>query len=632
MASESPPAFVPSTFGRYHLLERLAVGGMAEIFRARQSGAHGFEKILVIKRILPHLAADPEFLHMFIDEAKLQCALQHPKIVQVFEFGEVEGQYYIALEYVDGLDALGLLRACAHRRQRLPVRLAVHISCEVLDALDYAHSQRGADGHPLGIVHRDVSPSNVFISRRGDVKLGDFGIARATEKQRQSKTQAGTLKGKYGYMAPEQVVGGNIDGRADLFAVGIVLCEMLMGRRLFTAPNDLDVLLMVRDARLDRLNRYGADIPPALRRILDRVLARDAEARYPTAGILRDTLHEFLFDSRQRVTAADLGQFIDSLRTRTSSTFPDKEDSGLMLVGEDTRAKQAEAERNVIAMQEASKQPALVSRALELEESGPFIEEPSSPDINIEADSETPVEEVEPADAKGEFAEVSPVRLLARLAADRETGQLVVERGPVNKEIFLVDGAPEFVSSNVPSERFGEYLVARGVISAGELSMALAILPRFQGKLGDTLVGLSLLRPLEVFRHLTRQVRDKIIDVFQWPVGRYRYYRGRMNKRESFPLGLDAFEILGAGVAGLPLESVRARLDRHAQRRVRRVERARPTPEHFRVGAGPRELWQRLDGKRTVGEWMRRYEQPEQLLTLCRTLFLLIESDLAALD
>jgi serine/threonine-protein kinase len=635
MASESPPAFVPSTFGRYHLLERLAVGGMAEIFRARQTGAHGFEKILVIKRILPHLAADPEFLAMFIDEAKLQCALQHPKIVQVFEFGEVDGQYYIALEYVDGMDALGLLRACAHRRQRLPVRLAVHISCEILDALDYAHSQRAPDGHPLGIVHRDVSPSNVFISRRGDVKLGDFGIARATEKQRQSKTQAGTLKGKYGYMAPEQVVGGNIDGRADLFAVGIVLCEMLMGRRLFTAPNDLDVLLMVRDARLDRLNRYGGDIPPALRRILDRVLARDPDARFATAGVLRDTLHEFLFDSRQRVTAADLGQFIDGLRNRTPSTPPPEgrvDDSGLMLIGEDTRKKQAEAERNIIAIQEASKQPALVSRPLDLEESGPFIEDASSPDINVEGEARTPVEEVEPPDVKGDFAEVSPVRLLARLAADRETGQLIVERAAVTKEIFLVDGAPEFVSSNVPAERFGEYLVARGVISAGELSMALAILPRFQGKLGDTLVGLSLLRPLEVFRHLTRQVRDKIIDVFAWQTGRYRYYRGRMNKRESFPLGLDAFEILGAGVAGLPLDTVRVRLEKHAQNRVRRVERARPTPEHFRVGAGPRELWQRLDGKRTVGEWMRRYEQPEQLLTLCRTLFLLIEADLAALD
>src|SRR2546423_3785698 len=145
MASESPPAFVPSTFGRYQLLERLAVGGMAEIFRARQSGAHGFEKILVIKRILPHLAADPEFLSMFIDEAKLQCALQHPKIVQVFEFGEVDEQYYIALEFVDGMDTLGVLRACAHKRQRLPVRLERPIRCEERDALDYAHHMRGAD-------------------------------------------------------------------------------------------------------------------------------------------------------------------------------------------------------------------------------------------------------------------------------------------------------------------------------------------------------------------------------------------------------------------------------------------------------------------------------------------------------
>jgi eukaryotic-like serine/threonine-protein kinase len=637
MAPESPPAFVPSTFGRYQLLERLAVGGMAEIFRARQSGAHGFEKILVIKRILPHLAADPEFLAMFIDEAKLQCALQHPKIVQVFEFGEVEGQYYIALEYVDGMDALGLLRACAHRRQRLPVRLAVHIACEVLDALDYAHSQRGPDGQPLGIVHRDVSPSNVFISRRGDVKLCDFGIARATEKQRQSKTQAGTLKGKYGYMAPEQVVGGEIDGRADLFAVGIVLAEMLMGRRLFTAPNDLDVLLMVRDARLDRLNRYGGDIPPSLRKILDRILARDPDVRYPTAGALRDTLQEFLFESRQRVSGGDLGIFLDSLRDRgttatASAKKEDEEDSALILIGEDTRAKQEEAERNRRALKDASKEQAVVARAMEIEETGPFIEEASAPKITIEGNGTPTPLEADSADLRGDLADVSPVRLFARLATDRETGQLVVERGSVTKEIFLVDGAPEFVSSNVPAERFGEYLVARGVISAGELSMALAILPRFQGKLGDTLVGLSLLRPLEVFRHLTRQVRDKIIDVFAWPSGNYRYFRGRMNKREAFPLGLDAFEILGAGVAGLPLEAVRLRLDKLAAKRVRRVERQRPTPEHFRVGAGPRELWQRLDGKRTVGEWIRRYEQPEQLLTLCRTLFLLIESDLAALD
>jgi serine/threonine-protein kinase len=687
MATEQTPApFAPSAFGRYFLLERLAVGGMAEIFRAKQTGAHGFEKIIVIKRILPHLAADPEFLAMFIDEAKLQCALMHPKIVQVLEFGQVDNQYYIALEYVDGMDTLGLLRACAHRRMRLPVRLAVHIASEVLDALDYAHSQRAGDGSSLGIVHRDVSPSNVFISKRGDVKLGDFGIARAVEKSRQSKTQAGTLKGKYGYMAPEQVVGADIDGRADQFAVGIVLAEMLMGRRLFTAANDLDVLLMVRDARLERLDRHGTDIPPLLRKILNRLLSKTVSERFPSAAATRDALQDFLFEARQRVGANDLGNFLDSLRQEDSKPEP-MGDSGLMMIGEDTRARRDAAEKQRIAVLKASKEPAMQRAAKEMEkvvtqererhnstprllvpaehplltpalpprvtpailpppelvasslmdlaDTGPFIEPASTPTpspLKIDGPSTpTPVDDDHP-DQKGEFGDVTPARLFARLATDRETGLLIVENADVSKEIYLVDGVPEFVSSNVPSERFGEYLVAHGVISAGELSMALAILPRFQGKLGDTLVGLSLLRPLEVFRHLTRQVREKIIDVFGWGNGRYRFYRGRVNQREAFPLGLDAFEILGAGVAGLPLDNVRDRLDKLGTKKVRKVERPRPTPEHFRVGAGPRELWQRLDGKRSVHDWIRRYEQPEQLLTLCRTLYLLIESDLAALD
>jgi serine/threonine protein kinase len=628
MQSESPPAFIPCGFGRYELLERLAVGGMAEIFRARATGEHGFEKILVIKRILPHLAVDPDFLAMFIDEAKLQCALQHPKIVQVLEFGQADGQYYMALEYVDGMDALALLRACAHKRQRMPVRLAVHIAAEVLDALDFAHGKLGPDGRLLGVVHRDVSPSNIFISRRGDVKLGDFGIARAGEKERQSKTQAGTLKGKYGYMAPEQVVGADIDGRADQFAVGIVLAEMLMGRRLFTAPNDLDVLLMVRDARLDRLEKHGGDIPPQLRNMLGRMLARDPEQRFPTAGAARDALQEFLFEARQRVTANDLGSFLSQ---NMEGKAPDLQpgESGLIMIGENTKAKAREAQAVRAAVRAAAQEPAVIAQAQEIADSGPFIEEASltpPPPVEIKRSQSGD------ADIGGDFGDMTPARMFARLASERATGLLVLERGPVTKEIFLVDGSPEFVSSNVPSERFGEYLVGKGVISPGELSMALAILPRFQGKLGDTLVGLSLLRPLEVFRHLTRQVREKIIDVFSWGDGKYRFFSGRTNQRESFPLGLDAFEILGAGVAGMPLMMLRGRLDRVADRKVRRIERARPTPEHFRVGAGPRELWQRLDGKRSVGDWMKRYDQPDQLLTLCRTLYLLIESDLAAVD
>jgi eukaryotic-like serine/threonine-protein kinase len=213
-------------FGQYELIERLAAGGMAELFKARVVGSHGFVKPIVIKRILPHLAADPQFVDMFIDEAKITARLSHPKIVQVMALGTENDQPFIAMEYVEGMDVLQLLRQTKALGEGVPVELAVHICHEVLDALDYAHQATGAAGAPLGIVHRDISPGNVLVSRRGDVKLADFGIARAVERQQHTAT--GTLKGKYGYMSPEQIVGADLDGRSDLFSVGIVLAELLM--------------------------------------------------------------------------------------------------------------------------------------------------------------------------------------------------------------------------------------------------------------------------------------------------------------------------------------------------------------------------------------------------------------------
>ncbi|HEY0711178.1 MAG TPA: serine/threonine-protein kinase, partial [Polyangia bacterium] len=327
MTSEEGKERFPSNFGRYTLTERLALGGMAEVFKAKISAAHGFEKQLVIKRILPNLAADRTFVSMFIDEAKLTAQLIHPKIVQVIDFGEVKGQYFIALEFIDGFDALALLRGSAGKQIRLPMPICMFIAMEVLDALDYAHNAKDKEGRPMRLVHRDISPSNVFLARRGDVKLGDFGIAHAQE--RESKTQAGTLKGKYGYMSPEQVLGGAIDGRSDLFAVGILLAEMLMGRRLFTAPNDLDVLLMVRDGRLDRLDKYARDLPPELNRIVRKALSKDLQQRYQSAAEFRDDLSDLLFQSGARVTPSHIGRIAadfldpsDEATTRLRAELP----------------------------------------------------------------------------------------------------------------------------------------------------------------------------------------------------------------------------------------------------------------------------------------------------------------------
>jgi serine/threonine protein kinase len=231
----------PVGFGRYQLVERLAMGGMAELFVATAPGEHGFQKKVVIKRLLPHLLGDDTYKAMFIDEAKLTAKLVHPKIAQTFEPGRVDDALFIAMEYVEGIDVLALLREYAQRRKKLAPQIAAWIAHEVLDALDYAHNLVDDAGHPFGIVHRDISPSNVLLSVRGDVKLVDFGIARAKDPDRAHKSKSGTLKGKYGYMSPEQVIEQQVDARSDVFSVGVVLAELLTGRRLFAAANELDV-------------------------------------------------------------------------------------------------------------------------------------------------------------------------------------------------------------------------------------------------------------------------------------------------------------------------------------------------------------------------------------------------------
>ncbi len=296
-----------SNFGRYQLVERIAIGGMAEIFIAKIVGAMGFEKQVVIKRILPQFAADTEFLRMFVTEAKLVCHLEHPNIVQVYELGELGGQYFIAMEHVNGIDGRQLWRTLAKRKQRLPAVLALLVVGEFLKGLDYAHRAVGPDDQLLGVVHRDVSPSNILISYRGDVKIGDFGIALV---QQESKTQAGVLKGKYGYMSPEQVAGLAVDQRSDIFAAGIVLAELLLGRRLFLGRSDFETLDRVLNVRLDVLEQHEEAFPATAVAIVRQALQREPDDRYPTAREFHDAIMDCLFQESQRVTTETLATFI----------------------------------------------------------------------------------------------------------------------------------------------------------------------------------------------------------------------------------------------------------------------------------------------------------------------------------
>jgi serine/threonine protein kinase len=302
-------------FGNYNLLEKVAVGGMAELFKARQRGVHNFEKIVAIKRILPHLSDTDEFVRMFIDEAKLAAQLSHPNIVQIFDLGNASGFYYIAMEYVDGRDLRNLLRKVREYKLPMPEALAATVIMKVASALDYAHRKRAIDDKELKLVHRDISPQNILISYEGAVKLVDFGIAKAASKTTQ--TQSGSLKGKLLYMSPEQALGQPLDGRSDIYSLGLVLAELLTGERCFQADSELGVLEKVRLGKVVDVRTINPGISAEMGTILDRVLQKDVDQRYASARLLERDLKALLAKQGYEPTEHDLAEYVNTLMKGT---------------------------------------------------------------------------------------------------------------------------------------------------------------------------------------------------------------------------------------------------------------------------------------------------------------------------
>ncbi|MGE3546818.1 MAG: protein kinase [Kofleriaceae bacterium] len=298
----------PTPFGKYFLLERINVGGMAEVFRAKAFGVEGFERLVAVKRILPNIAEDKEFIRMFIEEAKLSVQLNHANIAQIFDLGVVDGSYYIALEHVHGRDLRGIFERCRGAGEAMPVAQACFMVMKVCEGLDYAHNKRDQTGRELSLVHRDVSPQNVLVSFEGEVKLIDFGIAKAAGKG--SKTQAGILKGKFGYMSPEQVRGLPVDRRSDVFSCGIVLYELLTGERLFVGESDFSTLEKVRNVEILPPSTYNRKIPDELERIVLKALAKDVEDRYQNAIDLHDELQAFVYTAGEFYSRKDLAAWM----------------------------------------------------------------------------------------------------------------------------------------------------------------------------------------------------------------------------------------------------------------------------------------------------------------------------------
>jgi serine/threonine-protein kinase len=306
------PADAGIRFGQYILLRRIARGGMAEVFLAQQRGLEGFDRRVAVKRILPHLADSPDFVKMFLGEAKLAAQLTHPNIVHIYEFGKVEHDYFIAMEFVDGVHAGQLFKL--GESDRLSPTLVARIGADAATALHYAHELKAPSGKPYGLVHRDVSPANIMVSYDGIVKLCDFGIAKAAALGDQL-TNPGQVKGKYAYMSPEQTVAAPLDGRSDVFSLAIVMWELLTGRYIVQRGDAVEAMRAIRDGKLDPIEKVAPHVPPALAKAITWALQPKKEDR-ATASDFAQALEAFIKSSPEIATAMQLGQFVRQRFTR----------------------------------------------------------------------------------------------------------------------------------------------------------------------------------------------------------------------------------------------------------------------------------------------------------------------------
>jgi len=294
---------------RYTISERVDQGGMAEVFRGVAESIQGFKKNVAIKRILPSLTKNETFVSMFLDEAKLSLFLQHANIVQVFDIGVTENSYFLVMEFVNGCNLKALIERLKAKGRRIEPAHAIYIMIECCKALHYAHhAEHPETGEPLHIVHRDVSPPNILLSRMGEIKLVDFGLAKANSQI--ESTDPGVVKGKFSYLSPEAASGAEVDSRADIFAVGILLWEMFTGRRLFYGDTDYQTVELVRQARIPSIAALNPEIDPELEGIVRKSLERHPDRRYQQAGDLGDALSQYLFGHRMKVTARDIAALV----------------------------------------------------------------------------------------------------------------------------------------------------------------------------------------------------------------------------------------------------------------------------------------------------------------------------------
>jgi serine/threonine-protein kinase len=552
---------------------------MAEVYVGRRAGPRGFQKKFAIKRILPQLAADARFVEMFCDEARICAALTHPNIVQVVDFGEHDGDLFMAMEYVDGVSLARLLRTVASRGERFPLGIALFIAHEVLRGLRYAHEARDESGHLLGIVHRDVSPGNILIGRAGEVKLTDFGIVLSAFVDR--RTYPGELKGKMGYMSPEQVIGEELDPRSDLFTVGIVVAEMLLTRPLFPGKNELEMLSRMYEADLGVLERCGTALPTDLVSVLKTALARSREQRFQSARDFEEAVGDVarragvsLNDSHLASWLAELGILPaivpvegapvpkngvaqgpprrptpparQMTPTPALALLPENVAYALRAPGFSTPAPLPVCE--ILGLLGTGGMPPQAEVAAD---GGPWRPLGSVPAFALIADR-PPFRFHDDLTARVTWRrELTRERLpgtLFSLVRQRESGLLIVRFEQREKRVFWEGGIPRFVSSTDPDELLGARLVQAGLVDATDLDRTLMLGAERLQRLGEMLVAVGILRPAALLRALIDQLETRFVELGTWQGGEFVFVRGERSEEDRV-----ASHSSGAGLAARAL-------------------------------------------------------------------------------
>jgi serine/threonine protein kinase len=414
--------------GKYEILRKLATGGMAEIYVARSTGTAGFEKIVVLKRILPSQADDPQFVAMFLEEARLAATLHHPNIADVHDVGEDNGTYFFTMEYVYGQDARAVRHETRRRNERIPLPVALSIISGAAAALAHAHAKKGPDGTPLHLVHRDVSASNIMLSYDGAIKLVDFGIARASTSNH--KTQTGTLKGKVPYMSPEQCKGFPLDRRSDVFSLGIVMFELTTGQRPFRGGSDFAIMDMIVNGGGPKPSEIVADYPPALERMVMRLLERKPDDRYATADDFIAELDPYIADNGLWQSPRVLGNYMRELFADKIRAWEEAERSGVPFAQHVQESVTSESRRF-----DALTPPSAVKV-----QPNPMLSASESPTMLIEP---TPALQQSPA------AEL-PTEVLAPVRRQSSPALPVVGRTPSSPALQALSEPPVFAASSSP--------------------------------------------------------------------------------------------------------------------------------------------------------------------------------------